>query len=501
LNALRRVSSRWNPATGRPAVVALLLLVASRAAAQSPDRASGGHFRVPVPASTEPGIGLASSAGYGFTESQVDAPGGHHRMGGRLSAFLTPVHGLDFGLGTSLRHDRHSADDLGRDSGTAMSSDVAARAGWRQAPGLHLGIGAAATFPGGVSAVRSLAGPILDALFAAAYVPEREAWSLRLLGGFRWDRSGSAVAEAGAYRAGDRLALSVSEFNAMPLGVGVAHRSGATQWLAELSGELLLGSRAPSVLECPWRAAAGARHAVTDGFAVLWTTEVALSARPRLGNEEPLSPIEPRFTVAVGAIYTLAGWKRPVEPAAAPPPSASRPRPPAPLAAAPTASLEIRVTTEDGFPLSDAMVELQVGHTRQTVPHRELERYGVSGVPAGEATLRVSAPRLKPEVRRIVLPSGAPLVVEFRLEAGPVSGQIQGLVRAFGGQGLEAKIRIEPAGIELLTDAAGAFTVDVAPGTYEVVIEAPGHVGQRRRVQVGADGVVVLNADLSKLSR
>jgi uncharacterized membrane protein len=69
-------------------------------------------------------------------------------------------------------------------------------------------------------------------------------------------------------------------------------------------------------------------------------------------------------------------------------------------------------------------------------------------------------------------------------------------VRSFRGKPVSAKIRIEPGGAETATDAQGFFQVDVQPGEYEVVIEAPGFTPQRRRVNVQQRGVVVLNVDL-----
>jgi len=83
-----------------------------------------------------------------------------------------------------------------------------------------------------------------------------------------------------------------------------------------------------------------------------------------------------------------------------------------------------------------------------------------------------------------------------KLAPAPPTGQVRGLVRSFSGAGLRARIRIEPLGKEIQTDAAGNFQLDVPPGTYEVVVEASGHAAQRRHVQVPEDGVVILNADL-----
>ena len=468
---------------------------ASGAGAQSAERPVPGYFRVPVVAANPRGALLTGAMGYGFTESQVAASGGHHRMKGRLAASLTPLRGLDFGLGANLRHDEHtSSEHGGRDEGTVLSSDLSARIGEQLGRDLHLGLGVAAAFPGGASAARSLANPALDAQLLAAYLPDEQPWSLRALAGFRYDRTASAVLAPSDYRAGDRLALGLSEFNAVPLGIAGGYRWGRMEWIAELSADILVGDGAPSVARSPARVGGGARHALSENLALTWLTEAVLSARPATGSNDPLLPIEPRLQVLVGLAYTLVDWERaaPVAPPVAPAPA------PAALPPAPATSILVNVTATDGYPLSDATVELQLGQSSLTIPHRNLESYVLEEPPSGEATLRVSAPRLKPQTRSIRLESGLPLVVDVQLEAAPPSGQLRGLVRSFGGQGLRARIRVEPIGVELSSDDTGAFLIDVAPGRYDVTIDAPGHAGQRKQVDVRPDGVVILNADLSK---
>jgi hypothetical protein len=314
------------------------------------------------------------------------------------------------------------------------------------------------------------------------------------------------VLEPQAYRAGDRLALGLSEFNAIPLGIAGAYRWGAAHGIVELSGDLLIGSGSPNLAESPWRVSAGGRYQLARALALSCMTETALSARPRAGAGDPLSPIEPRFQLLVGVAYQVFDWERapapPVAaPAALPPARAPLPEPlPEPRAVA-LATLQVNVTTQDGYPLSDANVELELDGQILSVPHENRASYRLSDLALGSGTLKISAPRLKPLQRSIQLQSGEPLVVDVQLEAAPPSGQLQGLVRSLAGSGLRAHIRIEPAGVELETDDTGTFLVDVAPGRYEVTIEAAGHEVQRRQVEVRPDGVVIVNADLSKAAR
>lgn len=458
-----------------------------------------GYLRVPVPSAAARGALLSGGVGYGFTESQVEAPGDHHRMGARVGAVLTPVHWLDVALLSRLEHDTHAtADELGSDGGTIIDSDVYAQAGTRLASGIHLGAGARGKFVRGVDLGRSLANPAVDLTLLAAYVPGASPFSVGALAGFRYDRTADAVLDASSYRRGDRLALGVSELNAVPLGIGGSYRFGATELIAELSADLLVGESAPALTQSPLRAGAGVRHKLGDQLALRLLTETALGARPPTGPTDPLLPVEPRFQVLVGVSYALLDWE-PEPPGPSPLPARPEPaRPPTPVA---NSTLEVKVTTRDGFPLSEAVVELERAGSVLSVPHHNLESYRLDKLPAGPATLRISGPRLTPEVRKIELSSGAVSVIDVQLTPAPETGQLRGLVRSFGGQGLQAQIRVEPLGTELVTEASGEFSLNVPPGHYDVVIVAPGHASQRRGVEVTVDGVIILNADLAKVTR
>ncbi len=463
-------------------------------------RGGPGYFRVPIVAAAPRGVVLSGGLAYGFTESQVEAPGSHHRVGGRIAAAVTPLDWLNLTLGTNFRHDRHSADDdLGSDQGTVIDSDLSAQAGQDLGSDLHVGMAVGASFVRGASVARSLESPALDVQVLGAYLPRASAFSVGMLAGFRYDRSAGAVLDPALYRAGDRLALGVSDFNAVPVGVGASYRLGATDFIAELSADVLVGSGAPGLERSPLRASAGARHRLSDSVALRLMTETALGARAPTGAADPMVPVEPRFQVLLAVAYDLLRWDGartqgvPARPAVE-----ALPLPPEPAPAAALCTLQVNVTTEGGYPLSDATIEIVVGQTRVEVPHENLASYRRSELPAGEALLRVSAARLKPHVQTIQLRSAAPLVINVRLDQAAATGQLRGLVRSFGGQGLKAQIRVEPTGTEISTDRAGMFSIDVPPGRYEIVIDAKGHQSQRRKVEVTPDGVVILNADLSR---
>jgi hypothetical protein len=88
--------------------------------------------------------------------------------------------------------------------------------------------------------------------------------------------------------------------------------------------------------------------------------------------------------------------------------------------------------------------------------------------------------------------------IDVSLAPAATGSQLRGLVRSYAGKGLRASVRVEPGGIQAECDDDGVFSIDLAPGDYDVIVEAQGYRPQKRRLTVGKDGVTVLNADLQK---
>lgn len=501
-----QTKSGMSPSPGRASIgvgpcVGLCLLCSTATARAEPVRlgpdlsGGAGYVRVPVVALAERGVDVGAGVGYGYTEPLSAAPGSHHRIRGRVTASLTPLEWLGVSFGSNLRHDRHPGDPLGPDTGTVLDSDILLRAGWHWADAFHVGLGAGAWFTRGRSLGASLEKPSLGALALAAWVPQDSPLSLGIMAGYRYDPSAGSIDDPERYRSGDRLALGLSSFDAVPLGIGAAYRAGDAEFVAELSADALVGTGAPEFSRSPLRASAGARYDVSERLALRLFTDTSLSSRPASTDGDALLPVEPRFQVLLGMSWRLLSW----EPSA-PAESEAVPSPPPPPPPAPLATLEVSVTTSDGYPLSDANLSLEIGDRWVPVPHVEMQTYRLGQLPAGNARLRVDAERLEPQVVDVELSAKHQNVVRVQMKAATVDGQVRGVVRSEGGGGLAATVRIEPLGTRLTADRDGAFQLDLAPGKYEVVIEARGHLTQRRSIEVRADGVVVLNADLLRSS-
>jgi hypothetical protein len=370
----------------------------------------------------------------------------------------------------------------------ALAARVAAKLG-----SLRLGAELKGWLPGAEDAATTFGATSVDArlLFGAYFGGAIAA----VTAGYRLDRSAEAGERAPRLGFGDRAALGLSDFDAVLIGVGAVVPLGAVEILAEVSGDVLVGAGAPSVAASPLHATAGARWALSAPLSLELLVDGSLGKRPKVGATEPLVPIDPRIGGLIGLRYRFTP-KRAAPVAATPTPHRVAPAVTPPAAVPADAPFEVVLVDEQGVPVRGADVTLRSGEQSAPLTGDDAGRYRNEHVPKGPAKLVIKAPGYEPFERDVVVEPGKAMSLPAALKSLPPPSQVRGVVRTFGGRALVAKVRVEPLGVETTTDETGAFQVDVAPGSYDVTIEAPGYETQRRQVRVDAQGVVILNADL-----
>jgi hypothetical protein len=449
--------------------------------------AQPGLHRVAVAEAAKPAV--AATVGYGFTEAQGEADGAHHRLSLRLAGAAALLPWLNVGPVIDGRYDLH-ADD----SGAVFDPALAIR-GVASTGDLRLGAELRPWAPGAENASTTFKALSLDA--RALVGVSLGSANIAATGGYRLDRSAEAGERAPRLGLGDRVALGLSDFDAVLVGVGSGIFFGDTELLVEVSGDLLVGGDAPPLLESPLRATTGVRQALSKQLAAEFLVNVSLSGRPDVLPSSPLVPIEPRVSAFAGIRYAFGGEaevKPALEEAAPPPAEVVAP----PVSTATDAPVEVVVIDDQGVPVENAKVSITIAGAKREVPREASGSYRDEHVPAGTGVLAVEAVGFEPLERPVKTQAGTPLKVELELTALPPPSQIRGVVRSFSGQGLAARVRVAPLGLEAATDPSGAFQIDVPPGAYEVTVEADGYESQERRVRVDPQGVVILNADLVK---
>jgi hypothetical protein len=454
-----------------------------------------GIVRVGVPGAAARRVAFAGHAGYGYTEAQAAGDGAHHRAFGGLAVGLAPISSLEFGLRFDGRYDHHPDDGAGSHGAMVGDPRLLARAGGKVGGGFRVGGEVGAWFPGNDAPSLVLSATTLDLAFLTAWTAD-SGTTVAFKAGFLLDNSHNAAPEPSRFRFGDRLALGLSDFNAVPVGLGISLPLSKTEVLAETSASFLIGSGAPPISQSPIRVTGGIRHHLSDALSLLALLEVSASSRPDLSPTAPLVPVEPRVSGLVGLSYRLP-FDKPVEAQAtdqqiAPTGPENKP-PPAPAA---TASVSVVVHKPDGSPASDAVVTVKVGTFEKRADAAADGKFKVDGIPEGDGEVEISAEGTETVKKPVHFGAGSTADLDVGLSKAMPQGEVRGLIRSFNGKGLAAAIRVEPLGVETKADAQGSFKIDVPPGDYEVVIRADNYKEQRRKVHVDQNGVTVLNAEM-----
>jgi len=432
-----------------------------------------GIYRVGVARTAAPAI--AGTLGYGFTEAQNADDGAHHRLSLRAAAALPVVRWLSLGAIVDTRYDKHP-DDSGGVVDTALQARASTTLGRWQ-----LGAGVLGRLPG----AESLSMMARSASVEGQALLSTNVGRVRIasLAGYRFNHGAAGASDAAHLSSGDRLALGLSEFDAVLLGLGADVPLGKVQFLCEISSDLLVGKDAPAFSQSPLRVAAGLRRGVARGLSLELLGVGSLSQQPDLSAGAALVPNEPRFSLFASVRYQFL------------PPPPAPPKPPPPIAA-PRSRLELTVTDDQGLPVASPSVFLTAAGERRALDCDATGHCTIEDAQVGDAILRIEAPDFEPTEHSVKVQPGAPVKLELRLVAVPPPSQLRGNVRSLDGKALATRVRVEPLGAEAGVDDKGNFQLDLPPGGYDVVIEASGYVTQRRHVQVEPKGVVILNAEL-----
>ena len=399
------------------------------------------------------------------------------------------------------RIDQHPDDALGSISSTVGEPRLLVRAAEAIGRSFAAGGELSVFVPGAEAPSLRPEATRLSARALGTFAPENTNLAIALIAGYRIDNSAKAADRPERLRPGDRLSLQFSDSNAILLGIGASKRLGALEALGEVTWDVLVGSRAPGAFDSPLRASAGARYHAYEGDAgalqVDLRPEVVLSGRPASGPTEPFVPIEPRLAIVAGVRWVMPFARKPKAAEARPPGT----EPAAVTPAAALGSARGRVTSASGEPIAGAKVtavpvEADAAEGERTVESGPDGAFSIADLAKGRVRVTARAPDHDDVTVETTIDPAAPATVDLVMKRTIKPGQLRGLVRSFTGKPLAATVRVEPGGAEAKTDADGTFQIDLPPGSYEVVIEAPGFSGQRRPVQLEENGVTILNADL-----
>jgi hypothetical protein len=124
-------------------------------------------------------------------------------------------------------------------------------------------------------------------------------------------------------------------------------------------------------------------------------------------------------------------------------------------------------------------------------------RFVLEGVTPGMAQLRLNLEGFAPG-EEVVSVSSEGVIIEALLRPAVVTrpATINGLIRSETGASLSAQVRVLERNQEARADKDGRFHLELPPGRYTLVIEAPGFGRQERTFEIGAGEQRIYNVDL-----
>jgi hypothetical protein len=491
-----------------PLALCLGALAIAPAAARADDQVAGdaihalpGLIRVGAAGPMDRGLALSAVAGYGYLGSVLAESDAHHRTGVDLAASYRPLRWLALAGRFTGRYDRHTDTPGGTDSGWVGDPRLAVRvAGPRPIGPLSFAAQVSMWMPGSNAPSLQPSATTVDALGMATWVPGRGALVLTSQVGFRYDRSARSAPDADRLSEADRMALGVSEANAILVGAGVRVRAGRAELLAEWSWDRLIGSRAPDARRAPMRVGAGLRHPLGRSIAFQLSGELSLAEAEPITAMDPVYPVEPRFTGLAGLTFRLGGYERLGDRLLADDGGGDGDlgggddRPPDEL----DGRVAV-VVSAGGAPVEGATLKLARAGAKPESATTDAEgRASFEKVPAGKATITVRHPDHEEQSQEVEVAPGSTAELAVALERALPPGQLRGVVRGFNGKPLAAQLTIAPLGLKTESDAHGEFEIDLPPGTYEVEITSSGFKPQSRSIVIERDEVVILNVDLRR---
>lgn len=461
-------------------------------------RAMPGIVRLPLPVPTHAPLAVSLTGGYGWIDPMYDLQDSGHRLEGLAAIAYSPVPYLVIGADAWGRMDHFSDDDDPNATNRYGEPRLTARFQRAHSTDFHYGAELGVRFIGGEApnvTPRAIS-PSLQALIGARLAPET--WLAAGLG-FHLDNSRHPLPDPDEVNGVDRITLGASSSPSVPWGVGVSHRLASnTELLGELSGDILVGGNAPSILDSPWGLSLGARHPVHERISVMLSADVSFSARPDL-NDGTLVPTDPR----IGGFLTVT-WRPFVEAEAKVEVEKKEPEPvtepeepedlPPPV---PMSPVHGTVIDEGGRPLPDAEVTLKREGAPDVVERSFADgRFEFKDVPEGPVEVIIKTPGYD-EVK-LQFGEGEERKKEVILYPSLPAGQVKGEVRDMKGEPLpRTTITISPGDKAVEVSPEGTFSLELAPGRYTVRFEHPELSAQKRVIRVQDRGVVILNIALS----
>jgi hypothetical protein len=159
-------------------------------------------------------------------------------------------------------------------------------------------------------------------------------------------------------------------------------------------------------------------------------------------------------------------------------------------------TLDVEVTDKpSGAPV--AQVDVAIQDVTALTDDNGLAR--VDGLRPGATVLRLTAPGYRPaeEAATVVAGKHSPVAIALEPSTDTLPATVSGQVRSIrGGEPLVADLEVPVLKLKARTAEDGGFSFTLKPGTYRIIISAPGYRGQVKQFTLRGGDHVIFNVDL-----
>ena len=120
--------------------------------------------------------------------------------------------------------------------------------------------------------------------------------------------------------------------------------------------------------------------------------------------------------------------------------------------------------------------------------------YNITDVPPGSYTVTVSAAKHINQSKTATVTPSTTTALDFTL--APLNGTISGTVTESSTGDPVSGANVTANGVSVSTDTDGSYSIELAPGTYNVTVSADGYEGDSKSATVAAEKTTVVDFEL-----
>lgn len=455
-------------------------------------------------------IGIGTDFQFFQAGDLIEQSADHSRMVNTFSLVYAPIRYMEAAAAFHVTSDRSSGGAAGEELMVAVGDpELSLKGGGGLGHGIAVGGVFDIRFPSGAGFFESALSSttFLFAALASYTVSPDVPLSIHLNAGFQYDGSDNLFEDKSGLSPAQLYAAQVSSFHRVVARLGLEYMTRYVGPFVELSLEPFVGGGAPGFGDSPGIISAGARAWPTSGksLQLLAAVDVGVTGvgdgQPRALDAGKYAYVIPRWNLVLRLSYRFDAYAEPEVR------TVERPGEGGPGGPVGTGVAEARgsiagkvVDAKTGEPVWSARVKVE-GEQVSTLAVDPNGEFTTFEVPVGSRTLVAKADGYAPATVQVDVSAGeaASTTIELTPRSAARPGTLRGTIKALRGRSpRKSTILIPSLDRTIRVRRSGAFSVELKPGVYKIVISSRGFRTQTKKIRVVEGETVILNVELHR---